>query len=103
VLGQPGQPGYRVLALTRQGPPAERFRSLDPGQREALAKDYGAGCILLEEYRELLMEEVKTHRQLSSWQRGCRAADAVLTANTAWVLLGLGLLAILILVAVLIL
>jgi hypothetical protein len=37
LLGQPGQPGYRVLSLARQEPAAERFKALDPDQRETLA------------------------------------------------------------------
>jgi len=100
LLGQPGQPGYRVLALARQEPVAERFQSLDDSQREALSMDYNVGRRLLEEYREHLMEEVKDHRRLTRWQRGCRAADAALTAHLIWVLLGLGLIAVLILAAV---
>ena len=94
LLGQPGQPGYHVLALASQEPVAERFKSLDKSQRQALARDYGAGRGLLEEYRELLMEEVKCHRRLTCWQRYRRACDAALTANVAWVILGLGLVAV---------
>jgi hypothetical protein len=100
LLGEPGQPGYRVLALANQDPVVERFKSLDPGQREALAQDFKAGALLLEEYREHLMEEIKGHRRLNSWQRGCRAADAVLTENLIWVFLLLALIVGLILAAV---
>jgi hypothetical protein len=100
LLGQPGQPGYRVLALARAEPVAEHFKSLDEAQREALATDYAAGRKLLDEFREMLMDQIKGHRRLTSWQRGCRVCDAVLTAHVVWVLLGLGLVAALILVGV---
>jgi hypothetical protein len=93
LLGQPGQPGYHVLALVSQEPVAEHFKSLEKSQREALARDYCAGRVLLEEYRELLMEEVKCHRKLTCWQRYRRACDAALTAHLAWVVVGLGLIA----------
>jgi hypothetical protein len=99
LLGQPGQPGYRVLALSRQEPVAELFKSLDMDQREALAADHAAGRRLLDEYRELLMDEIKGHRRLNQWQRSCRVVDAALTAHRVWILLSLGLIAALILVA----
>jgi hypothetical protein len=99
LLGQPGQPGYRVLALARQDDLAEHYKSLDEGQREALAADHAAGRRLLDEYRELLMDEIKGHRRMSHWQRSCRAVDAALTAHRVWIFLSLGLIAALILVA----
>jgi hypothetical protein len=99
LLGQPGQPGYRVLALARQEPAAEQFKTLDDGQREALTADHAAARRLLDEYRELLMDEIKDHRRLTHWQRSCRAVDAALTANRVWIFLSLGLIATLILAA----
>jgi hypothetical protein len=99
IIGQPGQPGYRVLALTRLGQPVERFKALDESQRELLANDHDAGRQLLKEYRLLLLQQVRSHRRMPAWRRGCRAVDSVLTAQRVWVILGLVAAAVLILVA----
>jgi hypothetical protein len=91
LIGQPGQPGYRVFALTSQEPIADHFKALDDDQRGALALDWSAGRKLLQEYRDYLKDLVKCRRHLSLWQRWRRGADASLTAHWGWVLVGLAL------------
>jgi hypothetical protein len=100
VLGQPGQPGYRLLALATQEPVAARFKALDELDREALSRDWDAGKMLLAEYREFLKSKVVGHRRLSPMQRLRVLADAFAAAYWMWVVFGIGVLGVLVLAAV---
>jgi hypothetical protein len=99
LLGQPGQPGYRILALCSQEPVADHFKTLDERQRAALAQDWTAGSAHLAEFRKQLMEQVKSQRRLTRWQRGRRAVDGLLALYGGYVILVFILLAALVLLA----
>lgn len=62
LLGRPGQPGYRVLAMGRLEMTATMFNMLDFPQREALAMDWLAGRVILLEHRRFLLREFKARR-----------------------------------------
>jgi hypothetical protein len=96
LLGQPGQPGYRVMALGHDDPIAG-FKSLDEQERDLLARDWIAGRTLLRTHRKFLCEQVRKLRRLTPGQRLVRTIDATLTDYRGWVLLAL----VLVMVAVL--
>jgi hypothetical protein len=98
LLGQPGQPGYRVLALGHHEQLAGGFRALDEQQRDLLARDWIAGRTLLRAHGKFLCEQVKRLRRLTGWQRLRRNIDARLTEYRGWILLVLGLVGLLVLV-----
>jgi hypothetical protein len=85
LLGEPGQPGYRVVALARLEMTPTMFKNLDAGQREALARDWLAGRVLLLSHRQFLRHEVKTIRQQTWLGRGVRAIRAALNDHPVYV------------------
>jgi hypothetical protein len=99
LLGQPGQPGYRVLALAQLESLATGFPSLDEQQRDLLARDWSAGRTLLRAHGRFLREQAKRLRYLTLCQRMRRTIDAALTEYRGTVLLVLALLGLLVLVA----
>jgi hypothetical protein len=100
VLGEPGQPGYRVVALATQEPVVERFKALDDHDRALLARDWVSGRELLAAYRRFLRQQILVQRHLTRMQRLRRHIDALLTDHLVAVLIVLGLLAILVLIAI---
>ena len=100
LLGQPGQVGYRVLVLSVRKPVAEWFKSVDESQRKTIALDWSAGRILLSEYRDHLMEQVKGQRRRSPWQRARSGVEDVITTHRGWVIGALVFVCILVLIAV---
>lgn len=97
-LGEPGQPGYRVVALAAQEPVIERFKALDEHHREALARDWNAGHEALRAYRRFLCEQVRDWRRLGAGRRLRRLIDGLLTRHRYAVLVALSLATILALV-----
>jgi hypothetical protein len=91
ILGQPGQPGYRVMALARLEMTPDMFNMLDPAQREALAADWRAGRVILLGHRRFLRRELKTLRRRSWISRCIRATRAALNDHPRWVLIGVAL------------
>jgi hypothetical protein len=91
VLGQPGQPGYRIVAMARLEMTAVMFNVLDPHQREALARDWVAGRVVLLSHRKFLRQEFKSVRRSNIFARAVRAARAALNDHPRWVLLGVSL------------
>jgi hypothetical protein len=100
LLGQPGQPGYRVMALGRLEKVAATFNGLDEQQRDLLARDWIAGRTLLRSHGRFLRERVRGWRRLSGGQRWRRSIDATLTDYRNYILLFLGLTAVLVLAGV---
>jgi hypothetical protein len=92
LLGEAGQPGYLVLALT-QVDTIKVFQSFSPHQREALARDWRAGIKLLQAHRDFLREEVRALRQRPFRQRLLRATWSLLIDQPGTVLFLLALLA----------
>jgi hypothetical protein len=73
MLGQPGQPGYRVAARARMPLDVERFNALDGEHRELLARDWAAGQTLLSSHRQFLRQELRAVHHLNWWRLGMRA------------------------------
>jgi hypothetical protein len=96
LLGQAGQPGYLVVALSRQQVVVPTFASLLPSQREALARDWKAGHHLLTAHRQFLRAELRAMRRKSPWRWGVRAVRAFINDHPGLVLLILGALALLV-------
>jgi hypothetical protein len=98
MIGEPGQPGYRVVALAQQVPVVERFKALDDHDRALLARDWVAGRELLGAYRRFLRQQIQLQRRLTRMQRLGRRIDALLTEHLVALLLTLGLVVVLALV-----
>lgn len=67
-VGEPGQPGYRVVLLCRHHLALQTFRGFLPSQRLALSEDWQNGWLELRRRKRLLREEVRglIHR---GWRR----------------------------------
>jgi hypothetical protein len=75
LLGEAGQPGYMVLALTQVDTP-KNVQNLTTDQREALHRDW-RGCLkLLNAHRDFLRLEVRAMRSRGLWRRLVLAARA---------------------------
>ncbi len=92
LLGEAGQPGYLVLALS-QVDTVKVFRSFSPHQREALSRDWSAGLKLLKAHRDFLRQELRALRKRSLRQRLLRASWSLIVDQPGTVLLLLALLA----------
>jgi hypothetical protein len=93
LLGEAGQPGYLVLALT-QVDTVKVFQSFSPHQREALSRDWRAGAKLLEAHRNFLREQLRIMRKQPFRQRVLRATWSLIVDQPGVALLLLALLAI---------
>jgi hypothetical protein len=96
ILGRPGQPGQHVAAIARQQLVLDTFKMLDTKQRDALAKDWLAGRTLLSSHRRFLRQELRALRKRTGWGRGVRAVRALINDHPGYVILALGLLALVI-------
>jgi len=63
IIGHPGQPGYRVLAMARLEMTVQMFAVMDMTQRENLARDWDAGYRVLLAYRRFLHVQFKLLRR----------------------------------------
>ena len=93
LLGEAGQPGYLVLALT-QVDTIKVYQSFSPHQREALSRDWGAGIKLLTAHYNFLRQERRAMRKRPWRQRILRAAWSLIVDQPGIVLILLALLAI---------
>ena len=93
LLGEAGQPGYLVLALT-QVDTVKVFQSFSAHQREALSRDWNAGSKLLTAHRDFLRRELRAMRKRRFRERLLRASWSLLIEQPGTVLLLLALLAI---------
>ncbi len=94
LMGEAGQPGYLVVALSRQADVLPTFQALLSSQREALARDWWAGRTLLTEHREFLRRELRVLRKKSPLGRAVHAVWAAVTDQPGRLLLLLALVAI---------
>jgi len=92
LLGEAGQPGYLVLALT-QVDTVKVFQSFSPHQREALSRDWRGGTHLLAAHRDFLRRELRAMRKRPFRERVLHATWSLLVDQPGTVLLLLGLLA----------
>jgi hypothetical protein len=93
LLGEAGQPGYLVLALT-QVDTIKVFQSFSPHQREALSRDWSSAIKLLTAHRDFLRRELRALRKRPFRQRILRASWSLIVDQPGTVLLLLALLAI---------
>ncbi len=89
VLGQPGQPGYRLLALAQDEDPVAEFNNLGADEREALARDWLAGHTFLTSHRDFLRQQVKALRRQGWSECLARSLRASLNDHAGWVCFGL--------------
>jgi hypothetical protein len=91
ILGQPGQAGYRIIAMARLEMTGVMFNMLDPHQREALARDWNAGRAVLLVHRQFLRKEFRQARRSGILGRAARAVRGALNDHPSWVLFGIAL------------
>jgi hypothetical protein len=84
VLGQPGQPGYRLLVLARDDSPVAVFKGLDPAGREALARDWVAGQGVLSDHCDFLRHQIKALRRQGWGARLAGSLATVLNEHPVW-------------------
>lgn len=92
ILGRPGQPGYRVASMARLETGTLLFRAMDAAQRDALAKDWRAGHLLLLSHQQFLRDELKTIKRQGWVGQAVRAVRGTVNDFAFWILLGLVLL-----------
>ncbi len=92
-LGQAGQPGYLVLALSRQQLIVPTLLTLLPSQRVALARDWEAGKQYLAEQYRLLRSQSRNLRRRSTWSHATRLTRSVLNNHPGLALFCMSLLA----------
>src|SRR5262249_24615293 len=78
ILGRPGQPGYRVVAMARLAMTDTMLQTLDAPQRTALARDWLAGLVVLKTHRQFLRKELKRWRRQGCIGKAMRAVRAAL-------------------------
>ncbi len=86
-FGQPGKPGYRVVALARLSLTPEMFETMDRTQRKLLSKDWANGEKVLLVHRRFLFAKFRQLRRKSSAYLGLRAVWNILRDSPALVTL----------------
>ena len=92
IVGQPGKPGYRVVAMGRLQMSPEMFRAIDEVQRELLAIDWIHGRKVLLAHRKYLHVLFKRLRRRGWMLRSLHAARSVVHDHPFVVLAGLAVL-----------
>jgi hypothetical protein len=93
IVGHPGQPGYRVVAMARLEMTAEMFKMLDETQRAWLARDWEAGYHVLLSHRQFLRLQFKILRNRGPASLVLQAVRSALNDHPVWVLTGVLLVA----------
>jgi hypothetical protein len=91
IVGHPGQPGYRVLAMARLEMTAQMFKSLDKAQRLALARDWDTGYRVLLAHRRFLHSQFRHLRRRGPVSLLVKAVRSGINDHPAWVSLGVAL------------
>src|SRR5262249_24736644 len=88
LLGEAGQPGYLIVALT-QLDKARALQGLTTSQRESLSRDWKASLKFLEAHRDYLRAELRANRRRSWGERLVRAVRAFFNERplAAWAIL----------------
>jgi hypothetical protein len=76
LLGQAGQPGYRLVMLAREEQVPEAFKRLSPEEREALALDWKTSRSVLATHLRFVRQRVRSLRRLSWCGKLLRPVDA---------------------------
>jgi hypothetical protein len=88
LLGQAGQPGYRVIMLGRDENVPLHFQALSPAEREVLALDWKTGRAVLAAHLEYVRKQVRRLRRQGWLQRAARAVRGWVNDHPGWVVLG---------------
>ncbi len=91
IVGHPGQPGYRVVAMARLEMTAQMFKMLDLSQREDLARDWEAGHKVLLSHRQFLRDHFKALRRRRWPSLVLEAVRGALNDHPIWVGFGAAL------------
>ncbi len=89
LLGEPGKPGYRVVALLQDDDVVGTFNRHDAADRDALALDWSAGQALLTAHRRFLLQQLKTRRRCNLLGRMALSIKAALLDHPVWTCIGL--------------
>jgi hypothetical protein len=89
-VGGPGQPGGLVVALARQPLTVHTFRALLPSQREALARDWVAGRLVLYDECKRLRAQLGKARSKRRFGRGWERLRRKVASHPEWAFLVLG-------------
>jgi hypothetical protein len=87
-LGEAGQPGYLLVALTQPEDARARTQQLSVSQRESLLRDWQNGRKFLHLHRKLIHDEWWALRRRGLAERLWRAARAALNERPAAAVLG---------------
>jgi hypothetical protein len=88
IVGHPGQPGYRVVAMARLEMTAQMFKMLDPTQRQHLARDWHAGYQVFLSHRRFLRAQFKLLRSRGPLSLVVKAVRSALNDHPVWVSMG---------------
>ncbi len=91
-VGGPGQPGHVIAGLARQQPVVEMFRSLLPGQCEALARDCRLAHLTLRNRYGELRDALRQQTERNFSRKYVYPLGRELLARPEWVLLAMGVL-----------
>lgn len=84
IIGKPGKPGYRVVAMARLEMTAGMLSMLDKDQRQDLIRDWEAGHRVLVSHRQFLRRQFKTLRRRGKMGLVIRATRAALNEHPGW-------------------
>lgn len=85
IVGHPGQPGYRVVAMARLEMTSQMFKMFDQDQRAALARDWESGYRVLLSHRRYLRSQFKGLRRRGFMQLIVKAIRSALNDHPIWV------------------
>jgi hypothetical protein len=88
IVGYPGLPGYRVVAMARLEMTAQMFKMLDMTQRADLARDWAAGHGVLLAHRGFLLAQFKLLRSRGPISLVLKAVRGALNDHPLWVTVG---------------
>src|SRR5262245_32775945 len=88
ILGHPGKPGYRGVAMGRLSMTAQMFNSLDSDEREDLARDWDSGHKVLLSHRQFLRRQFRTLRRRGLFHLVMKAVRGAINDHPVWVALG---------------
>jgi hypothetical protein len=88
IVGHPGQPGYRVVAMARLEMTAQMFKMLDKTQRADLARDWEAGQRVLLSHRRFLLTQFKLLRSRGPVSLALQAIRGAINDYPVWVFAG---------------
>jgi hypothetical protein len=86
LIGDAGQPGYRVVALARDENVVHMFKAMSDTEREALAQDWSLGRAVLLAHQRYVRQLARSVRRQGWLQRALRALQVAINDHPAWIL-----------------